>query len=112
VNKEDTVCTSSSSVQPGQGGRVVAQIQETLPSEFTAFLQIRYFDTVPLYFAYVRIDDRFLITHYMCSANSSSSPMFFLQGVGGSWSKAYVREFETIWRLAKTDGTRTAAASP
>jgi hypothetical protein len=80
-------------------------IQEELPEVARNLLEVRTFRTVPLYFSFVRIDDRFFITHYMCSSNSGGSPLLVVSDVGTSWPRAYAKEFETIWRLSEpSDG--------
>lgn len=50
------------------------QIRETLSDSDRSLFELRCFAALPLYFSYIRIDDKFLITHYLCSANANSSP--------------------------------------
>jgi len=78
------------------------RIRLALSPDERLLFDVRCFENLPLYFSYLRIDDSFFVTFYLSSANSSSSPMIRLQHVGGSWTTAYAREFETIWTLSST----------
>jgi hypothetical protein len=80
--------------------RFLGRIRESLPDGCRELLEVRCFESVPLYFGYVRVDDNFFVTHYLSSANSTSSPMLCLNDVGAAWSRAYAREFDTVWRLS------------
>ena len=85
----------------------LAKIRASLSKDMQGMLQVRYFDRVPLYFGYLRVDERFLVTQYLWSANSGSSPMYCLSDINAAWPKAYSREFETIWRLSPDSGQAT-----
>ena len=78
--------------------RFLAGVRNALPENMRGLLQVRFFDQVPLYFGYLRVDERFFVTQYMLSANSGSSPMYCLENLNAAWPKAYAREFEAIWR--------------
>jgi hypothetical protein len=80
--------------------RFLSALIASLPESSRESLKVRFFTAVPLYFGYVRIDNRFHVTHYLCSASSFSSPMICLSDVGAIWSRAYAREFETVWQLS------------
>lgn len=78
-------------------------IRASLSENSRELLEIRFFKAVPLYFGYVRVDDSFYVTHYLCSANSGSSPILCLNNVGADWPRSYSREFDTIWRLSSEE---------
>jgi hypothetical protein len=82
--------------------KFVESIRARLSDTTRERVQIKFFKSVPLYFSYMRVDDRFFITHYLCSSNSGGCPMLCFSGINAELSKAYAREFETVWNLPGT----------
>lgn len=76
-------------------------IQKRVPKDKESCIEIRYFKHDPLYFNYIRSDNRFFIAHYFCSRSSRESPMVVIKGPDGAWSSVYQHEFETLWRKSE-----------
>lgn len=81
--------------------KLLLAVQERLPKAKKKNFQIRQFKNVPLYFSLLRIDDNVFINQYLFSANSDNSPLLHLKGLAADWTSIYLKEFETIWKMAE-----------
>lgn len=81
--------------------RLLLDIRRSLPASDRHLFQIKTFEHVPLYFSCVRVDDRWLTTHYLFSRSSDECPLTSLRGADSSWPSMYAEEFNFIWKSAR-----------
>lgn len=80
--------------------KLIDLVRDRLPSGRKDNFQVRQFTNVPLYFSILRVDDNVIINQYLFSTTSENSPLMHLRGIYQKWTQIYIKEFDTIWKMA------------
>lgn len=77
------------------------KVYQRVPATLDDRLQVRSYSHVPLYCAFVRVDDRWYVTQYLFSRSSDECPLICVRGAETDWGTAYADEFDFIWKSAQ-----------
>jgi hypothetical protein len=92
--------------------RAITKARLSLSLALQDKLQLRSYSHVPLYCAFVRVDERWYVTQYLFSRSSDECPLICIRGEESNWGGVYADEFEFIWKSAReVPLSRTPASS-
>lgn len=101
LNENDKRITRMLQDKVSETTKMLLSIRDELPEKLRRNFEIRFFEDVPLYFSYTRIDNKILIGHYFTSTGSQESPVSELANPEGRWFRLHSHEFKSIWSRSK-----------